>query len=232
MTPTAPASANLGMTPFAKQLHAIVTAPKALTDLQAYLSIAPGTTYTGRAFETYGAARFDHFRITGDDLVAVAMLSMEIKLGTRSGISPDAAICLDRRSDEISSLLAQIPVHVQLHQLQTGEADDLLLDEESPGSQLWHVILDTLSNAGQAPATTNKWVATYKLLARKRPHLFPVRDSKSVTALGSGNVWWSAWWGALHNNPPIVQALIALRHSADAGHLSLLRVADIVTWMS
>jgi hypothetical protein len=44
--------------------------------------------------------------------------------------------------------------------------------------------------------------------------------------------WWGAWWEALHYNPTIVQALITLRqNSSAAAHLSILRVADIVTWM-
>jgi hypothetical protein len=215
------------MSPFAQKLLAVISSPAAQADLNTYLNPAMG--YTGRVFETYGSTRTDDFRITGDDLMAITMLSIEVRAKTNSGISPSAALTLEERTVEISLLLAQIPVHAQLHLLAQNEANELLLNQDSPGWRLWDVVLEALSDGG-----TSRPVATYKLLARKRPHLFSVRDSKTVKTLGNAGNWWANWRNALYNNPAIVTQLVGLRSTAgqNAGHLSLLRVADIVTWMS
>ena len=76
-------------------------------------------------------------------------------------------------------------------------------------------------------------VAVYKLLARKRLALFPIRDSVVSKALGqTAKLWWRPWWQALASAPDIVGRLAEIREVSGAGHLSLLRVADIVIWMS
>jgi hypothetical protein len=59
--------------------------PDVKTILKNYFS-----SYTGGNFETYG--HNDPFAINSDDLIAVTMLSMEIKQQTRSGISPQAIL--------------------------------------------------------------------------------------------------------------------------------------------
>ena len=43
---------------------------------------------------------------------------------------------------------------------------------------------------------------------------------------------WRVWWLALSQNEALTQRLASVRDAApDADHLSILRVADIVTWM-
>ena len=169
------------------------------------------------------------FNITGDDLVAVTMLSIEIKTKTKNGISPASAIHIEERQPAINALLTQLPVHAKLHELTGDEAVALLLHKDSPAWRLWDLVLDALHGQG-----TDKWVAAYKLLARKRPHLLPIRDNDTWTALGRPStrrsIWWELWWDALSGNPAIIDRLKELREEAVATHLSLLRVADIVVW--
>jgi len=209
---------------FAERLHEILWADDAIDRLNAYLT---GDAYAGRRFETYGAFRMDPFNITGDDLVAVTTLSIEIKLNTTSGISPASALVLEDQSATINALLTRLPVHAKLHELTESEMTALLLGPDSPGMVLWEVLFETLTGAG-----TQKKVSTSKLLARKRPNLIPVFDRRNAKLLGGGEKWWWSWWDALSRIPNDVQRLRDLRAQAGALHLSLLRVADIVVWMT
>ena len=215
---------------FGNALWNIVSARTAAKSLKAYLDPSKPPKYSGRAFDSFAHCRFDPFRIVGDDVVAVTMLSIGI---TQAGnnLSPEMLLSLEEHSPAVSSLLHQIPPHLQLHKLTQADANDLLFNRNSPGSRLWYTVHDALkagaANNGSRP------VATYKLLARKRPHLFPIRDGKTKNPLGNATPWWTAWWTVLTGNPRIVAKLTALRANEPlAAHLSLLRVADIVVWMS
>jgi hypothetical protein len=80
-------------------------------------------------------------------------------------------------------------------------------------------------------------VATYKLMARKRPRLFPIADSRTVDVLGRQEDWWRSWYRALTNRPEIVEELQAIRVEAAKNvpavrGVSLLRIADIALWNS
>jgi hypothetical protein len=99
---------------------------------------------TGGHFETYATCRSDPFNITGDDLVAVTMLSMEIKAKTRSGISPASALRIEQRRSTINALLTRLPVHAKLHELTEDEAKALLLAHDSPAWTLWEELLEAL----------------------------------------------------------------------------------------
>jgi hypothetical protein len=102
-----------------------------------------------------------------------------------------------------------------------------LLGPESPGMVLWQVVFEALTGTG-----AQKKVSTAKLLARKRPSLIPVFDRQNERRLGGGTKWWESWWDALSHNPDDVQRLRDLRAQAGTPQLSLLRVADIVVWMT
>ena len=76
-----------------------------------------------------------------------------------------------------------------------------------------------------------KRVATYKLMARKLPHLCPIRDSFAEKVLGRPENWFLSWQDAFKENQEIVKKLNDLRSkNQKANHLSLLRVADIIIW--
>lgn len=77
-------------------------------------------------------------------------------------------------------------------------------------------------------------VAAGKLLARKRPHLLPVYDSRVKKVLNrprTDNRWWHDLRDRLINDQNLVRELESVRDRAGAGHMSLLRVFDVMCWM-
>ena len=77
-------------------------------------------------------------------------------------------------------------------------------------------------------------VAAGKLLARKRPHLLPVSDSRVKKVLNrprADNRWWHDLRDQLISDQKLVRELESVRHRAGAGHMSLLRVFDVMCWM-
>ncbi len=175
--------------------------------------------FTGRAFDDL--TRSDPNAIEWADYVAVAMLAIEIRPGSKSGISPEAILRLDGRRSEINRLLQQIPTDIELHSLTRRELDGLLLDPKSPGRRLFEVLKEELP--GQR-------VARSKLLARKRPGLIPIRDTVVERALGlKKDAYWEPWWTMLQERA-VAKRLIRIRTGAKALDLTLLRIADIVVW--
>ena len=179
------------------------------------------TGYTGAAFDTYG--RNDPVRITGDDLIAVSMLSIQIRDKSPAALRPTSILALDRLAGAVTELLAAVPADRDLHTLSEAEFDRWLGDG-SAGEVLYWLLR---KQAGIPP------VAVYKLLARKRLALLPIRDSVVSKALGqTAKLWWRPWWETLAGAPEIVARLQDIREASGSGHLSLLRVADIVIWMT
>jgi hypothetical protein len=181
-----------------------------------------GGAYTGAAFDVYG--RNDPFAVTPDDLIAVTMLSIPVNETNRSAIRPSAILDLQAKSDEIESLLNQLPLDRDLHTLTQDEFDSWL-GSGSPGEMLYVLIRHRISFPR---------VATHKLLARMRPLLLPIRDTIVERALGlnrRNDKWWRPWWVALSTDDAIVPRLRAIRQRAGTHYLSLLRVADIVIWL-
>lgn len=177
--------------------------------------------YTGSAFDTYG--HNDPIRITGDDLIAVSMLSIQIREQGNSSLRPSSICTLERLAGSITELLAAVPADRGLHTLTASEFDRWL----GPGSA-GDVLYRLLRNQAEIPR-----VAVYKLLARKRLALFPIRDTVVEKALGqTTDPWWRPWWETLAGDPELVAHLGEIRRRSGAEHLSLLRVADIVVWMT
>jgi hypothetical protein len=104
---------------------------------------------------------------------------------------------------------------------------DLSLDRPR---YLWQIISDLQDGAGFA----GKYVTASKLLHDKRPRLIPIYDRGGIgEALDvSHRDIWEAMWCALRD-PGIREPLVELQANVDdAADLSLLRVLDIVLWMS
>lgn len=177
--------------------------------------------YTGAAFDTYG--RNDPARITGDDLIAVSMLSIQIREQGNAALRPTSILALERLEGAVTELLAAVPAGRDLYMLSGAEFERWL----GPGSA-GEVLYWLLRQQAAIPR-----VAVYKLLARKRLALFPIRDTVVEKALGqTADPWWRPWWETLAVDPEIVSRLEEIRRLSGASHLSLLRIADIVVWMT
>jgi hypothetical protein len=174
--------------------------------------------YTGGRFDTYGDSPPD--QVTGDDIVAVAMLAIPVEMRTTRGFRTRHLLALEDQTEAASRLLADLPDNRDLHTLKPGEYERLL----GPNSPAWK-LYDLLRSIGVPK------VARYKLLARKRPRLLPISDSKVRDALNRTGNWWEAWWVTLRERPDLVNGLERIRLESGAPWLSLLRVADILVWM-
>lgn len=172
--------------------------------------------FTGAWFEQLGGGgdRDDVAnRFTGDDLVAVSMLSVSVP-------AREAVWILETAADQVGAFLRQIPTGVSPADPE-GRAQ--LLNGDSAAHGLWRAL------RGRRGI---EWVTTSKLLARKRPQLLPVYDGILESAIrpGTGN-WWRVV-AEFFESEPNIQRLHAVRGAAGAeGRLSLLRTLDVVVWM-
>lgn len=178
---------------------------QAIESLRRYL-----TDFTGAHFERL-ADHGELDRFTANDLVAVAMLGVDLP-------ALAALHLLEDDAHSISGLLAQLP---QSHDALW--ATDALAPDK-PAWTLYYRLLDE-DGLGRTRAS--------KLLAAKRPHLIPIYDSVVGDALGIGdnNDDWAAWRAVLAE-PSTRGEVAEVRDAvAAAAHLSLLRTLDIVIWM-
>lgn len=169
--------------------------------------------FSGAWFETIGGrgdAPEVADRLTPADIVAVSTLSVKIPGWA-------AVELLDRQAATLADLLAQVPRDVELHD--AADADLQAVYE-------LHDALDAIHDIGH--------VTRSKLLARKRPHLVPIRDQHVLIALigeAHGN-FTEPLRDALRDDPSLRTRLDDLRREASAASdLSLIRTLDIVVWM-
>ena len=141
-----------------------------------YLAPDPATgraRYSGAYFERIGGGGDRPevaYQFTAEDLLAVTMLSVRIE-------GYHALDVLNYQAQELNSLLTQIPLAIAL---QDPEAEALIA-EDGPAWRLWEAIRDIKPRADNdsiGPITAGK------LLARKRPDLLPVYDSRVKGVLG------------------------------------------------
>jgi hypothetical protein len=174
-----------------------------------YLQIYYGQPYTGAYFDTWATSGSTADRITADDLIAVSFLSVVVP--------PMAAReLLDTRADEFAELLKSVGPDRDLADQEEP------VEEEQPGSQLYGAVLG-LHGVGRTIGT--------KLLARKRPRLFPIYDSVVARVCGIGNYHWEPLRQALRTDG-LHKRLLELQERAGLGQeVSALRVFDVITWM-
>jgi hypothetical protein len=204
------------MSKFADNLYDAITEKDSAKLLNDYL-----TKRSGRYFELFRPHEKKPNEITPSDLLAVSQLSMKIGgYQIRDSIPESAVIKLfDKKfQKKIFTPLAKIK---PIWRLETISPKDLEIFNNEIG-KLWPILRDEVGL---------KLVATYKLMARKRPHLCPIRDSIAVKVLGRPENWYLGWQDAFNENQEIVEKLNDLRSkNQKASHLSLLRVADIIIW--
>jgi len=212
------------MTDFSKRLSEQVLKNDSGELLKDYLSddvIDGREPRSGRLFEKFQEAENRPFEVTPSDLLAISQLSMKIGgRNVRDSISEKAVINLFEKSIQakISKSLALIKPDWRLEVISSNE----LIIFNKAIAELWPILREKVGL---------KKVAAFKLLARKRPHMCPIRDSFAERALGKPKNWYASWQDAFSQEPKVISKLEKLRdgHSG-AKHLSLLRVADIIIW--
>lgn len=198
------------------RIKELLGAEKAADNLRRYLS-------------SYGGAQFDRLtdrllldEFTLADFKAVHELSVSVLYTARQWL-------LGEGRDQVQQLLHDIPADLDIWEVPADRFDSVL-GPDSPAWRLWQIISDRQDGAGFA----GKHVTASKLLHGKRPRLIPIYDRSGIgEALDvSHRDIWEATWCALRDRE-VRQSLVKLQADVDdAVGLSLLRVLDIVLWMS
>lgn len=174
--------------------------------------------YAGRAFDRL-AAHSDPGKFTPWDVVAVEMLSVSVPAEASIALIDDQVEGLERGG--LSKLLALIPESASI----TDEEDHL---SSEPALSLWRAVRG-LSGLGRT--------TTSKLLAAKRPALFPIYDSRIATALLE-DLNEDAWplWRELFSDARGAEFVSTLREFGSRADVppgvTELRIFDVVVWMS
>lgn len=173
------------------------------------------SNFAGRSFLAVGPVEYD--TITAADLYATSLLG--ISIGPRAGRQ---LLQGGPHRSEILKALRMVPVETDL-----ADADDAVFDAAE------HLHLQLKNALGG-----NKWVAASKLCARKRPRLFPVRDSLVTRRLlGVGQDRRVDWLVYQHliTDGDVQRRLKEVTQESAIRESDLLdpplRILDVVLWM-
>lgn len=164
-----------------------------------------GESFTGRLFEQYSElGAVDCF--DANDVAAVGTLSVPL-----SGRAIEALF----ENDGFTGLVGQLPDRT----VPIWEHDP---NEDAIALALYEAVRG-LPDVGR--------VRTMKLLASKRPNLFPIRDTLVGWLLNEPKEWWPLFVDYF-NEPDTVGKLERIREDAglEPGQVTLLRVIDVVLW--
>ncbi len=193
----------------------------AVVQLQRYFASTP------EGLPAFSGSRFERFAGGGDtadvantftssDLTAITLLSVHVPGQAALRILGDTDPVYHQT---LSELLSMVPTNIDL-----ADADDAALER---GGELWS-LLRTNKNVG--PTKTSK------LLARKRPKLFPVIDTVVKRQLGHGlrTDFYATLRESLRGDGSRLEKhLKSIRADAGIGNdISVIRCFDILVWMS
>jgi len=168
--------------------------------------------FTGRRFETFFASDTPN-EFTANDFIAVSMLSVRVP--------PRAAarILVDNKNELINSLKKVQPPEVSIVD------DGADLSKGSATYLLWKGIFG-FPGIGETIAS--------KLLATKRPNLFPIFDSHVAKALDlDRSFYWKPWQDFMKSDEgrKCVQKVRGFAVNLKITGVSDLRLLDIIIWM-
>ncbi len=195
-----------------------------------------GWMYSGAMFDTYPAEPATAAVtqpaavnvITDSDIVALSMLGIR-------ATGYEALIITRDTSQEIEALLAEIGADALIDDDQSAG----LLSPDGPAWKLWELLRDVKDRTKDARFGA---VAAGKILARKRPGLVPIEDSRIAAVFrrpppDRDERWWddvrsasldrrkraggTTLWGYLDR----------IKCEECLAHLPTLRVLDIIGWM-
>jgi len=197
-----------------------------LDSLRTYFGTTTWTAqpYTGAYFDTFASCQNDlatAYKITAEDLVSVSFLSVHVPPMAARGI-------LQNRADEISALLKNIDPQLQIQSV-TEATHDSVFGPGSPAQKLWSILRGKKDGGWDVGPTI-----TSKIMARKRPHLIPIWDSvlKSVTGQPDDRNQWNIWRQEMARSGDLLEFLEGVRQEAGVPEIPLLRVLDVILWMS
>lgn len=162
-------------------------------------------------WDSSGTRERDVDVFTADDLVAVTFLSVSV--------SPDGAdILLRERRDEFTELLREVGLDRDL----VEQADEL-----TPDWPAWRLetALRTIPSIGRTVAS--------KLIARKRPRLYPIYDRVVGEVLDTKKAHLNPIREALRaGDRELHLRLVALReHAGLSPAVPAIRILDVLAWM-
>jgi len=165
--------------------------------------------YNGAFFERYSALA-DPNIFDANDMAAVSCLSIKI--------TGDIASSLKYLENDFKEMIAEIPSHGAT----IWEVPKNVFAREMP---LWKIYDKLLELNGIASVTASK------LLASKRPHLVPIRDSDVSKLFGKKetDTWWDPWWETMQSQE-VRDLLTEFAKEAKIEGKSLLRIADVILW--
>lgn len=191
----------------------------------------PAGDYAGVLFQ--GVEPNDPVTIGASDLWAVSTLSMKVPatMGRR-------LIGSGSHASQVVRQLQRLPVDLPITDLEPGVLDSM--------AELQHILRSVMSTE---TTTSNQWVFAAKMCARKRPLLFPVRDSvvcgylSGWRPMGGGQGQLGQFsrdiqvFAFLMTCPQIISAISHLRSAlADSTPNTLdasdLRLLDVALWMA
>lgn len=172
--------------------------------------------YSGSHFEAMAALNSNPNSIGPAEFTAASMLSVNIPA--------QAAIrLLSRDANEITALLHQIPVDVDII---TIDPNDLV--PGGPASLLWQLL--RRGNDGMSRTRTSK------LIAAKRPRLIPIWDSfvEQATGLDTSDYWRQFQAVLAADDRAIWTWLTQIRSAVPnvPAAVSNLRILDVLLWMT
>lgn len=198
-----------------------VTAEKgAVDDLKRYYRVE--SNYAGATFANLRPN--DPDRITPADLLATSMLSVSIPAITVRRLTGDSATARHANA-LLQELGPQLDITAARDQVQTM-------------SDFYQLVKSSLAKVGTT--RSNAWVTASKICARKRPHLFPVRDRIVVQVLGLKNSYPDDWpvFAALMADAELADRIDELvvkadeEDTVDVGDTSMrLKHLDVLLWM-
>jgi len=190
---------------------------QALRDLGSYF-----TSYTGSRFDVFADHATPH-AFTSRDFLAVSMLGVEVPARAAIWILEDGAA-------EIHRLLSLIPPGLRIGDVEVDFGPD------GPARQLWGLMRSNAWNNGDSQRSGLGPTKLSKLLAAKRPGLFPVYDQHIASALlhDSKQSDWDAWQDRFSGTAGTTlrrECEVLCEDAGLNGDVSVLRILDVVIWM-
>lgn len=189
---------------FSRLIGGLLGDPDVERRVQTYLD--PTGQYAATTFDLVG--NNDPYKITEDDVLSVSFLDTPIRAS--------AYRRMVNKAGEITDLLLRIDSSLCLWDLTETS------DAYAAANELW-VTLDAMPGMGRTRVS--------KLLARKRPHLIPIRDRRVDEFFGKTRSFWIPLAMALHDEALRV-GIASLRPDGVDARLSILRLLDIAIWMT